>query len=631
MWWKLRHRALLALLLLAELLQAQPLWRAPRNGDTVLMGRPLLLQWQAPPMCNASLWYSLDTGRQWHPLLLDSATESFRWNVPALDTVAMLLRLRLDCGASPEPIRERRGAHQAPIRCVRFSPDGAYLVTTAEEGVVKVWNVRTLEATDVLVVGTPSSVVNSAAFVQDSSRILIAVDSMLLLYDRVRGQRTLFGAGVHRGSIRQLAVAPSGRYAATVGVDSLVCLWDLEARQRLWCWSHPGVTSWYSVAFSPDGEFLAYGGNDGMVYLRPWQQPWQPAQQMGQHGDSMGNRVVWSIAFGPEPMQLVSGGVDRTVRFWDRTTGREHARGSGHRFHVRSVDALFGGRRAVSGALDSTIRQWTPSGTPLGPVLIHGGGVLSVAYSPDGTLIASAGRDSALRLWESGVAQSREDTVRVVLKYPVRLRLPSLAGAAGQSATLALLHEDYRWIPPLRSDSFACRILLRLPAWLLERTPTPVVGSWDTVQVETYLRAADTLAAFPVRYLQGIPSRAPLELLGVVWQGTQAFVAEPTAGSLSVEGPCPEAGVAVGIAPPAQVRLRWDDDILRLELQADEDGPYTFRLVDATGREVLRQQLHLRHGEYVFQWRLPETATGLYWLQLRTPSRQRVQPLWHRR
>lgn len=607
---------------------ASTLWRSPRSGDTVLMGRPLLLQWKSTQSSSATVWYSLDTGRTWHRLITDSPGDAFLWNVPALDTVRLLLRLRLEEGATPAPVQVRREAHQAPIRCVRFSPDGTYLVTTAEDGVVKLWNVATLEATDVLVIGNRSTILASAAFAGDSSRVLIAVDSLLLLYERSTGERIRFGSGVYQRFIRDVAVHPSGLYAATAADDTLLCVWDLKALQPLYCWGEPGVSSWYSVAFSPDGTLLAYGGNDGMLYIRPWQQPWQPARRFGQHGDSMGNRVIWAVSFGTEERLAISAGVDGTVRLWSLQTGQEQARALGHRFHVRSARALPWGRRIVSGSLDSTVRQWTPSGTPLGPVLWHGGQVLSVDYSPTGTLIASAGRDSALRLWESGVERSTDDTIAVFLRYPVRLRLPSLSHRAGESIYLPVLHEDYHWILPLRQDSFACNLVLRLPAWLVERTGQPATSAWDTVRVEMWLRAADTLALLPLRALAGIPSSAPLEILSVAWPHTDAFRAELLSGAVAIQKPCPGAEAELGTAGSLGLQVSISSQLLTLRLYADEDGVYALQLSDSMGRMVWHQRVHLRPGEHVFSLCL-NGAAGLYWLMVRSPSREVVQPLWH--
>lgn len=607
-----------------------PLWLSPRPGDTVLMGRPLVLRWNTRGLANISVWYSLDTGRTWQRLFADLPADSVVWHVPALDTIALLLRARAEYGASPTPIRERRQAHQAPIRRLRFSPDGTHLLTTAEEGIVKLWNVATLEAADVLVVGTRTTALYAAEFVGDSNRVLIAVDSLLLFYNRPTRERITFGLGGHRKFIRDLAVHPSGRYAATAADDSTVCLWDLTTLQRLACWGEPGVRSWYSVAFSPDGRLLAYGGDNGIIYVRPWQQLWQPPLLLRQHGDSGTNAVIWALCFGTEERLLISGGVDRTVRFWNPHTGQELARGSTHTFHVRSVRSLPWGRRVASGSLDSTLRQWTPTGTQLGRPLFHGGQVLSVDYSPDGRLLASAGRDSAIRIWESGTAQSREDTIKVVLKYPVRLRIAPVVGTPGSLATLAVLHEDYAWLPPLRSDSFSCRLVLRLPAWLVELTGRRVSPTaWDTVTADLWLHAADTLARLPVRLLQGMPPTGPVEPLWVEWRGTRAFDAELHAGLVEVTGHCPGATPSLTIARPLQVRVRWQSEReLSVSIVADEDGPYHLHLIDGLGRAVLRQSLALRHGEHSLKLALPSAAQGLYWLQLSTPSRRFVQPLW---
>jgi hypothetical protein len=159
-----------AVALLAALPAAAQLWIAPRAGDTVLMRRPLLLQWNAAPGAVATLSYSLDTGRSWTLLQRDLEAPSYRWDVPVLDTVALLLRLHLESATSSALVAERRRAHTAPIRCVRFSPEGRYLVTTAEDGIVKLWTVPELEASDVLVIGTPALL--SAAFLRDSTQVV---------------------------------------------------------------------------------------------------------------------------------------------------------------------------------------------------------------------------------------------------------------------------------------------------------------------------------------------------------------------------------------------------------------------------------------------------------------------------
>jgi hypothetical protein len=72
--------------------------------------------------------------------------------------------------------------------------------------------------------------------------------------------------------------------------------------------------------------------------------------------------VVWSVAFSPDGKFLASGGLDATVRFWSLATGAEVHRLSGHRGWVLSVMVTADGRRLASGGLDGTALVWRVPG-----------------------------------------------------------------------------------------------------------------------------------------------------------------------------------------------------------------------------------------------------------------------------
>jgi RNA polymerase sigma factor (sigma-70 family) len=168
----------------------------------------------------------------------------------------------------------------------------------------------------------------------------------------------------------------------------------------------PHEGSRISVAFSPDGKYLATGGQDNRIRL--WHvATGKPALSIAAHRAPAG---VSRLAFFPDGKTLASGSWagDGTVKLWDVATGKES----------RLVGQDKGGIGFLAVSPNGKLLAWGNGGK----IHIHyavadkeaaclsiRSAVDSVAFSPDGATLASANGDGTVRLWELATSKAIRD------------------------------------------------------------------------------------------------------------------------------------------------------------------------------------------------------------------------------
>jgi WD40 repeat protein len=195
------------------------------------------------------------------------------------------------------------------------------------------------------------------------------------------------------GGIWSVAFSPDGQYLAAGDTKGNILLRRVVDGQPIR--SFEGHHGWVvSLAFSPDGNTLASGSCDCTAKL------WDVKTGQCLHTLDEHEQEVWSVAFSPDGEILASGCDDRKARLWSVSTGKCLKVFEGHTSEVLSVAFSLDGQKLISGSQDSTIRFWDILTGDCQQILQgHEDGVRSVSISPDGQMLASSSSDRTIRLW----------------------------------------------------------------------------------------------------------------------------------------------------------------------------------------------------------------------------------------
>jgi small GTP-binding protein len=110
---------------------------------------------------------------------------------------------------------------------------------------------------------------------------------------------------------------------------------------------------------------------------------------------------ILSYAFSPDEKRALTGAEDTTIRQWDVETGRCLRVLEGHTGAVWSLALSADQRRALSGSADNTVRQWdVETGRCLRVLEGHADTVRNVAWSADQRRAFSGDSEGVIRVWD---------------------------------------------------------------------------------------------------------------------------------------------------------------------------------------------------------------------------------------
>ncbi|MEP7051378.1 MAG: serine/threonine-protein kinase [Pseudomonadota bacterium] len=244
----------------------------------------------------------------------------------------------------------------------------------------------------------PSDIV-ALAFAADASTLAIALANGAIGVRAANFERESWRFQSCGQKPTAVAVAAEGRALACGTARGQVSVWQLAQTASPHAFQLELGQAVSALAFSKDGASLALGGELGALSVYGSED--RRLRRLGGH-----TGTVLALALAERGRFLASGGADRTLRFWDTGTGGQLQAPITHSDAVATLAWSDDRRLLALGGKDKTFRLLDLRTGRGSLSRLQDDAVELVAISADGAQLASYSRDTGLRLWSSGSAQS---------------------------------------------------------------------------------------------------------------------------------------------------------------------------------------------------------------------------------
>jgi WD40 repeat protein len=278
--------------------------------------------------------------------------------------------------------------HEHAVGIARFSPDGRHLATVDFQM-------------------PTSQLIPKTSATQASTKFMDLGKGRLHIWNVV--SRKQLSHLKHPGTIMSIGYHPSGKYVATACVDGKVRVFETSNGKNVSTLKHDGWI--FELTFSPDGQYVAtssgkpelLGGKNGDAVVSIWQ--WQTKRQVGK---LKFDTAVFTLSYSPDGRYLAAGGQDGVVHIVQASDGQE-VKILPHKYPILALGFSPDGTHlaTASGGTASNDPPVPRGNTTLwrvndGQKTIlrnHKSFAMSIAFSQDENYVASIDQDGWIGVW----------------------------------------------------------------------------------------------------------------------------------------------------------------------------------------------------------------------------------------
>ncbi|HEX3725662.1 MAG TPA: hypothetical protein VHV08_05440, partial [Pirellulales bacterium] len=263
------------------------------------------------------------------------------------------------------------------VTSASFSPDGRFVVTGSSDHRAKIWNAETGRG-ELQLPPEHSKPITSAAYSPTDANLLLTASSdgtarlWQLPTRRVLRVFKHDPSQTRTVSVRCAIFSPDGNHILTAGADRAVRIWNAGTGQLVGTITLDA--SALAAAYSVDGRRILLGLSSGKAILFDAASRRPLVRYSGHTG------AINSVALSPDGRRALTGSNDRSAKIWD--TDREHS-------------GAASGQASATAAASIDVKD----GTDILTLKHHDQPVTSVAFSPDGHSVLTAGLDGTAVVW----------------------------------------------------------------------------------------------------------------------------------------------------------------------------------------------------------------------------------------